>query len=167
MKRKGKIVVVSCWSGGIDPRWTIVCDSTTKYAKRTHVHMYKLHMCIYIRAGCPSAGYSLLEMRPAFASTSDPSGSRRATNRVTARDSRPKSPLAAFLSFLPSYVLPARTATFLSFPFSYLLFYFLLRSPSLSLYLFFILSSFMVVIVFFLRSGRYNWRGYLIFRSLR
>lgn len=119
-------------------------------------------MCIRIRAGCPSAGYSLLEMRPAFASTSDPSGSRRATNRVTARDPRPKSPLAAFLSFLPSYVLPARSATFLSFLFSYLFFYFLLHSPLLLLFL----SSF-TVIVFFLRSGRYNWRGYLISRLLQ
>lgn len=31
-------VVVSCWSGGIDPRRTIVCGCTTKYAKRTCTH---------------------------------------------------------------------------------------------------------------------------------
>lgn len=58
-------------------------------------------------------GYSLLEMRPAFASTSDPSGSRRATNRVTAQEPRPKS-LGSLLflpSFLPSYSLSSDTTT--------------------------------------------------------
>lgn len=46
-------------------------------------------------------------MRPAFASTSDPSGSRRATNRVTARDPRPKSP--GSLPFLPSFLCSSAT----------------------------------------------------------
>lgn len=135
MKRKGKVVVVvvvvSCWSSGIDPCWTAVCGVTTKYAKRRRVHIQATCIYIYTRVGCPSAGYSLLEMRPAFASTSDPSGSRRATNRVTVRDPRPKSPLAAFPpsfpSFLPSYVLPPRL--FFLFPFfPYLLFSFLTAS---------------------------------------
>lgn len=49
-------------------------------------------------------------MRPAFASTSDPSGSRRATNRVTARDPRPKSPGSLPLSFLPSFLTLFRRA---------------------------------------------------------
>jgi len=47
-------------------------------------------------------------MRPAFASTSDPSGSRRATNRVTARDPRPKNP--GSLPFLPSFLTLFRPA---------------------------------------------------------
>ena len=48
---------------------------------------------------------SLLEMRPAFASTSDPSGSRRATNRVTAQEAKTKeSWQPSFPSFLPSFL---------------------------------------------------------------
>lgn len=69
--------------------------------RETYMYIY-VCVCICIYMWCARARYSLLEMRPAFASTSDPSGSRRATNRVTARDPRPKSP--GSLPFLPSFL---------------------------------------------------------------
>lgn len=109
-------------------------------------------------------GYSLLEMRPMFASTSDPSGSRRATNRVTARDPRPKKP--GSLPFLPSflpYALPPCDSSSLTL------------SCSLSLTLpchpsalaSTTLATLVAVIGFFLCSlaGRYN-RGGLASRGL-
>lgn len=117
---------------------------------RAHIRRY-VSIAIYRQAS--RAGYSLLEMRPAFASTSDPSGSRRATNRVTARDPRPKNP--GSLPFLPSFLTLFRRAT-----------------PLASLYLSsfrpsYHPSAFTVVIGFFLCSlaGRYN-RGGFANRSL-
>lgn len=74
--------------------------------RESYMYRYR-HVYTYVQGA--RAGYSLLEMRPAFASTSDPSGSRRATNRVTARDPRPKS--SGSLPFLPSFLPAPRSAT--------------------------------------------------------
>lgn len=115
--------------------------------RESYMYRYR-HVYTYVQGA--RAGYSLLEMRPAFASTSDPSGSRRATNRVTARDPRPKS--SGSLPFLPSFLPAPRSATSL-FPSSAL--------PDLSLHLpsvlFLALLLLAAVIGFFLYSvGQYN-----------
>lgn len=98
----------------------IILDSSSeaqKSRRATLVHAFTFSLSLYIRRlvcslsklrrrsrathvnsqlqSCWKGHGKLLEIRTAFASTSDPSGSRRATNRVTTRTPRPKS-----LSFL-------------------------------------------------------------------
>lgn len=99
------VVIVSCWSGGIGPRWTVVCDCTIKYAKRTRLHV-QTSVCVYTHIGYPgykstwNAAGVCVYFRSIWLKTGDKSSYR----------SRPKTKELWQPSF-PSFLPAPRSAT--------------------------------------------------------
>lgn len=134
-------VVVSCWSGGIDPCRTVVCGCTTKYAKLTCTHT---DTCI--RTG-RVPGRDIVYLKCGRRSRLLPIHLAQDGRQIELPpETQDQRALAAFLSFLPSFLHRAPRLPFL-----------ISLNLLLSSVPFFTLLLLAAVIGFFLYSvGRYN-----------